>query len=247
MDISIIIATFNAAKTLKKCLDSIVPQLTDNVELVIVDGGSIDNTNDIIKSYGDKVAIHISEPDEGIYDAWNKGIKVSHGNWIMFIGADDVLLPNALNNYLSFISKIDNIDFISCKIKSIKEDGTFLQYTGKKWSYKRCRINMDVTHVGSLTNKKYFQRIGLFDSSYKICGDYDLLMRGGEGMRALFLDKVIAEMPIGGTSFSVKALKEQFKIKHKVGNVPLMFCLFIYVFQVFLFYTYTFRHTRKLW
>ena len=68
MKISIIIATWNAAKTLRRCLDSIVPQMTNQTELIIVDGGSEDETNDIIDSYGDCISVHLSEPDKGIYD-----------------------------------------------------------------------------------------------------------------------------------------------------------------------------------
>lgn len=82
LEISIVIATFNAAKTLERCLQSIVPQLTDATELVIVDGGSEDETLSIIKKYEQYVAYTVSEPDKGIYDAWNKGVKVAHGEWI---------------------------------------------------------------------------------------------------------------------------------------------------------------------
>lgn len=247
VNISIIIATWNAAMTLKRCLDSIVPQLTNQTELILVDGGSKDETNKIIESYGDKITIHISEKDEGIYDAWNKGIKLAKGKWIMFIGADDKLMPGALNFYLDYISKYNyiNYDFISCKIRSVKKDGTFLQLTGRCWSYKRCKYNMDVTHVASLTSRNYFERIGDFNTKYKICGDYELLMRGGNNLKALFADFIIAEMPIGGASFSVKALKEQFNIKHDVGKVSWLFCVLIYIYQLALFYTYTIRHSHN--
>lgn len=248
MKISIIIATWNAAKTLKRCLDSIVPQLTDETELILVDGGSKDDTNKIIDSYGDKVAVHISEPDKGIYDAWNKGVSKAKGDWVMFIGADDILLEGAIEYYLAYLNNISNaeVDFISCKIKSIIEDGTFLQYTGKLWNYTRCKINMDVTHVASLTSKKYFEKIGVFNIEYKICGDYELLMRGGKRMKAKFIDFPIAEMPIGGTSFSVKGLREQLLIKNRVGKIPLILCYFIFCIQLLLFYTYSIRHSGKL-
>lgn len=113
LEISIVIATFNAAKTLERCLQSIVPQLTDATELVIVDGGSEDETLSIIKKYEQYVAYTVSEPDKGIYDAWNKGVKVAHGEWIMFIGADDILLPNALTLYLTKTKKSVNIVSIS--------------------------------------------------------------------------------------------------------------------------------------
>lgn len=248
MKISIIIATWNAAKTLKRCLDSIVPQLTDETELILVDGGSKDDTNKIIDSYGDKVAVHISEPDKGIYDAWNKGVSKAKGDWVMFIGADDILLEGAIEYYLANLNYISNtdIDFISCKIKSITEDGNFLQYTGKLWNYTRCKINMDVTHVASLTSKKYFEKVGVFNIEYKICGDYELLMRGGKRMKAKFIDFPIAEMPIGGTSFSVKGLREQLLIKNRVGKMPFVFCYFIFCIQLLLFYTYSIRHSGKL-
>ena len=246
--ISIIIATYNAAKTLKRCLDSIAPQLTNETELILVDGGSKDDKNNIIDSYGDKIDVHISEPDKGIYDAWNKGLKKAHGDWIMFIGADDILLEGAIEYYLANLNYISNtdIDFISCKIKSITEDGKFLQYTGKLWNYTRCKINMDVTHVASLTSKKYFEKVGVFNIDYKICGDYELLMRGGKRMKAKFIDFPIAEMPIGGTSFSVKGLREQLLIKNRVGKMPLVFCYFIFCIQLLLFYTYSIRHSGKL-
>lgn len=246
--ISIIIATYNASRTLGRSLDSIIPQLTDETELILIDGASNDNTNNIIESYKNKIDVHISEPDKGIYDAWNKGLKEAHGDWIMFIGADDILLEGAIEYYLAYLNNISNteVDFISCKIKSITEDGTFLQYTGKLWNYTRCKINMDVTHVASLTSKKYFEKIGVFNIEYKICGDYELLMRGGKRMKAKFIDFPIAEMPIGGTSFSIKGLREQLLIKNRVGKIPLILCYFIFCIQLLLFYTYSIRHSGKL-
>lgn len=242
--ISIIIATYNAAKTLKRCLDSIVPQLTDETELIVVDGASNDATNDIISSYGNNIAVHISEPDQGIYDAWNKGIKKSTGEWLMFIGADDALTPNALNEYNRYLAmdEHNDLDFVSAKLKVIDDCGRFISYNGNIWNYKRCRRNMEVTHVASITNRKYFERIGLFNIQYKICGDYELLMRGGTEMKAGFVDSIIAIMTIGGVSFSVKGLKEMRVIRRVVGRMnPLENCL-IYLFQLLLFRTYFFRH-----
>lgn len=241
--ISIVIATWNASKTLRSCLDSIIPQLNDECELVIIDGGSKDETNEIIASYGEKVSYTISEKDKGIYDAWNKGVNAAKGQWILFIGADDRLAKDAIENYLKFIQTVPNdTDFISSKIDYVDENGKTLDITGKLWDYKRCRINMDVTHVASITNKNYFERIGLFNIDYKIVGDYELLMRGSKGMKAEFMDKVVATMAIGGASFSTKGLKEQFKVKRKVAHMPWILCAMIYCAQLFLFYTYKLRH-----
>lgn len=242
-EITIVIATWNAARTLATCLDSIIPQINDKTELVIIDGGSNDTTNEIITSYGNKVAYTTSERDKGIYDAWNKGVKVANGKWVLFIGADDRLADDAIANYLDYIRSIpSNIDFISSKINYVDETGKTLDIIGKKWNYNRCRINMDVTHVASLTSKKYFERIGLFNIDYRIVGDYELLMRGGKEMKAAFMDKVVATMSIGGVSFSVKGLKEQFKVKREVAKMPWLLCVFIYCAQLILFYTYKLRH-----
>lgn len=245
MKISIIIATWNAAKTLRTCLNSIVPQLNNEVELILVDGGSKDETNEIIDSYGDKVSVHISEPDKGIYDAWNKGVKVAKGDWVMFVGADDCLSQDAIDNYLKYIKNVPiDTDFISSKINYVDDKGKTIDVTGKLWNYNRCRINMDVTHVASLTNKNYFNRVGVFNTKYKIVGDYELLMRGGKDLKAAFMDKIVATMTIGGTSFSVKGLKEQFKVKRNVVRMPLLICVGIFLFQLFLFYTYKLRHKK---
>jgi len=243
--ISVVIATWNASKTLNKCLDSIVPQLTPECELIIIDGGSTDSTNNIISSYKDKISYTTSEKDRGIYDAWNKGINASKGQWILFIGADDILDPNAISNYINYINTIpDDVDFVSSKINYVDENGVTLDYTGKLWDYERCRINMDVTHVASLTNKKYFERVGVFNTDYKIVGDYELLMRGGKDMKPAFMDKVVATMTIGGASFSVKGLKEQFKVKRMVAKMPLLLCVIIFIVQLFLFYSYKIRHRK---
>ena len=89
MKISIIIATFNAELRLSRCLDSIISQKTEEIELLIIDGGSVDGTLKLIDSYKGCIDFVLTEKDNGIYDAWNKGIRQAKGEWIMFLGADD--------------------------------------------------------------------------------------------------------------------------------------------------------------
>ncbi len=224
MLISIIIATYNAYGSLRTCLDSIVPQLTSEVELVIIDGGSKDNTNDIIKSYGDKVSVHISEPDKGIYDAWNKGIKLCHGKWIMFIGADDILLPNAVNTYLKTIentANIDNYDYICAHNEYVNEEGKLLKVLGEEPQWRKMRKGMAAAHVASLHNKhNLFEIIGGYNLNFRICADYELLLRKKESLKYLFLDNHIARMKIGGMSFSTKAIVEAYNIRKLHNSLP---------------------------
>jgi len=222
-NISIVIATFNAAKTLKKCLDSIIPQLTDEIELILVDGGSKDSTNEIIDSYGDKIAVHVSEPDKGIYDAWNKGVKLAHGQWVAFVGADDVLLPSALNKYLDAIRNtldIENYDYICAYNEYADEKGNVLNILGGAPEWPIYRKRMNAAHVASLHNKKnLFEMLGGYDLSFKICADYELLLRKKDKLKYLFIPERIARMQIGGMSFSTRAIKETYRIRQKHRSV----------------------------
>ncbi len=223
--ISVIIATYNAGKTLNRCLNSISNQLNDNCELLIIDGGSRDNTLDIIKSYGNKVAYTVSEPDKGIYDAWNKGIKQATGDWLMFVGADDELLPGSINAYLNFIIKttaIDAYDYICAQNDYVDSNGRFLKKIGKAPSWRNMRKYMAAAHVGSLHNKRnLFEQVGLYDLNYHICADYELLLRKRNHLSYKFIEgETIARMQEGGMSMTSAALIETFKIRRKHKTLP---------------------------
>lgn len=231
MLISFIIATFNAESTLKRCLDSIVPQLTDECELILVDGGSKDGTNAIIDSYGDQVSVHISEPDWGIYDAWNKGVGHAQGRWVGFIGADDILLPNAIQIWLETIKNIpdiDSYDYICAHNEYADNDGHIIKVIGAPAIWDKMRKGMVAAHVASLHNKhKLFETIGGYDLQFHICADYDLLLRKRDQLKSLFVNQNIARMQTGGMSFSVKALKETYYIRrknHSLGSLENVFC-----------------------
>lgn len=224
MKISIIIATWNAAKTLRTCLDSIVPQLNKDVELILVDGGSKDETNEIIDSYGDKVSVHISEPDKGIYDAWNKGVKKAKGDWVMFIGADDILLPSAIDTYIQTINntpKIESYDYICAHNEYVDLKGKLLKILGGKPSWSAQRRKMVAAHVASLHNRQnLFNTIGGYNLDFKICADYELLLRKKQNLRYLFIDAKIARMKVGGMSFSTRAIVEAYKIRKLHKALP---------------------------
>lgn len=224
--ISIIIATYNAAKTLRTCLDSIVPQLTEETELIIVDGKSKDETNAIIDSYGSKVKVHISEPDKGIYDAWNKGVRVAQGEWVMFVGADDVLLSNALDEYLKVIHATVNIskyDYICANNEHVDMRGKLLKIIGSAPKWSKMRRGMTAAHVASLHNRhNLFETIGGYNLDFKICADYELLLRKKQKLRYLFIPVHIARMKVGGMSFSTKAIIEAYKIRKLHHSLPLI-------------------------
>lgn len=243
MIFSIIIATYNAENVLPVTLNSLREQTYKNFELIIIDGNSKDSTNNIITSNQDIVTLWLSEPDNGIYDAWNKGIKIAKGEWICFIGAGDVLAKDALEKYRDFILKLqDNVDYISAKVARTTENNIYTSDLGEPYIWKNFKKKMNVAHVGSLHNKNLFKEIGLYNTEYKIAADYELLLRKKDKLKAAFMNYIIGTMPIGGISFSVKALKEAAKAKKKTGHISIFSISYHYIIEYILLKTYRIRH-----
>lgn len=203
MKVSIVIATYNADKVLERALKSVIPNRP--FELILIDGGSRDNTLSIIKKYADQITYWISEKDNGIYDAWNKGVKVAKGDWIMFLGADDALVPDAIQQYEKFLTEnggSKHLQFVSSKIQMVNEEGRFLRVKGWPWEWPLFLRDMTVAHPGSLHSAALFEKYGLFDSSYKSAGDFEFLLRPKGQLSAGFLPYVTALVQDGGMSDS---------------------------------------------
>lgn len=244
--ISIVIATYNAVETIECCLDSIVPQITNECELIIIDGFSKDDTIERIKHYQNYISFWSSEPDKGIYDAWNKGINVATGQWVAFIGADDILLPDAIHSYLNVIKttpNIDSYDYICAHNEYVDVEGKLLKLIGDEPKWSSMRKYMVAAHVASLHNKKrLFDTVGLYDNEhFKICADYELLMRKKDSLRSLVIPAHIARMKTGGMSFSTKAIKETYQIRKKHKSVSGLHNLFLYFRDLFAFKFFIFR------
>ena len=123
--ITIVTATYNAGRTLETCIKSVLSQKADDIEYIIVDGASTDNTVSIVEKYKSDIDIFISEPDKGVYDAWNKALRVCHGEWIVFLGADDYYAEGSLDKYIHFIEShdVDNVDIIAARGVLVNENG----------------------------------------------------------------------------------------------------------------------------
>lgn len=235
--ISIIIATYNAAKTIQNCLASILIQKNDLIEIIIIDGNSQDGTQALIDLHIDKIDYFVSEKDAGIYDAWNKGIRKTKGEWILFIGADDALEPDAINTIIKFINENDTaeIDYISGKIMYLDQYGQLIKVLGVPWRWDQFRHTMQVAHVASLHKRTLFEEIGLFNTQFRICGDYELLLRKQERLKCLYLDECVARMTTGGASYSMNALWEAHQIRKLHSRLTIPSLAFIYAWQVLLF------------
>ena len=170
--ISVIIVTYNAAKTLRFAIDSVVSQNYQNIEMLIIDGGSKDGSVEIVKNYGSRIAYFVSEKDGGIYDAMNKGIVAAKGEWVFFLGADDILTTtDCIQDFFSQ-QEISNSDFLygDVMLKSNKK------ILGGSRTYREL-IDRNICHQAIFYKKTVFTIEGLYDLQYKILADYDMNLR----------------------------------------------------------------------
>ncbi len=203
--ISIITASYNSSKTIEDTLISVLNQTYLEFEYIIIDGNSTDETLKIIEAYKPKFKEKkilfkvVSESDEGIYDAWNKGIMIAKGKWIGFLGSDDRYYENALKAYALLANMNNKIDYISSKVEVVSNKKVMKTIVGQ-WKWKTFKKYMNVAHVGSLHSSEYFKKYGLFNIDYKIAGDYEMLLRANDSLNYLFLDEITVEMDMGGIS-----------------------------------------------
>lgn len=219
---SVITASFNSERTISKTIESMLNQTYANFEYIIIDGNSKDSTLDIIKSFEPKFKEKnitykfISEPDRGIYDAWNKGIKLSSGEWISFLGSDDLYINNALLNYNEILQSSNNINFICSKIEIVDENWNKLKIYGEPFSKEKLNRKMSFAQVGAFHRKDLFSLVGDFDVNYKIVGDFDFYLRAKEIISPQFTPLCSAKMMNTGISNQAyKALKEAYELKNK--------------------------------
>lgn len=210
--ISIVTAVYNGGRLLQSLINSIKEQESKNFEFIIIDGDSKDNTLEVIKANEAYINQWVSEPDRGIYDAWNKGVARATGNWIMFLGCDDQLRPDAIARYEAFIATLtDDVEYISSRMQMVDEQGQLIRIKGWGWEWPRFLEEMTVAHPGSLHSRKFFEKYGIFDPSYRIVGDYELLLRAKGNLKSAFMDHITVHMQEGGASDSFAAVKEHYR------------------------------------
>jgi glycosyltransferase involved in cell wall biosynthesis len=203
-DIAIIIAVYNGAAVINHCLQSIRMQSLRPREVIVVDGNSSDGTQDLVRDNGDIVTTLISEPDGGIYDAWNKGIAKASAEWVMFLGSDDILAQtDTLKSLASFAAREASASaLVYGQVEYVDSHGELVERLGDEWSKLRNRMNfeMSLPHPGLLHRRSLFLTHGCFDTSYRIAGDYDLIRRIIKTGDPSFFPGVIVRAGVGGVS-----------------------------------------------
>lgn len=203
--ISIIIAVYNGAKTLQQCIDSVAQQSYPNKELIIIDGGSRDGTVGLLEANNNKINFWISEPDRGIYNAWNKGLAQASGEWVCFLGADDFFWDNeALERMSVALQNVPpDVRLAYSRIMLFTVDGKQLFPVGEPWEKMKTlfKQGMCLPHQGVMHRRNLFEQNGNFDESFRIGGDYELMLRELKSAEAKFIPDIIAvAMRQGGLS-----------------------------------------------
>jgi hypothetical protein len=193
--ISIVVATFNTLTTLQQCIDSVARQTYPHKELIIIDGGSTDGTVEVLKSNHQQISYWISEPDRGIYHAWNKALSRATGEWICFLGADDHLWDeHVLTRMAEQLGKVPtSISIVYGQIMLLNSRGEQLHAIGDPWGRlkQQFRKSMCIPHPGMMHRRSLFERHGGFDESFGIAGDYELLLRELMTAEAMFVQDLV--------------------------------------------------------
>lgn len=197
---SIIIPTYNSGKTLLACLESIFNQSFRNFEVIIVDGVSIDNTSFIVKTFKEiNSSIHwVSEKDNGIYDAMNKGVKMAKGEWVYFLGSDDTLFDkDVLLKIKNKISEHGKAHVLYGNVINKFHNNVF----DGEYNMDKLLIQ-NICQQAIFIKRLIFAQIGFFNQKYKTCADWDHNMRWffSEKIVKIYIDIIIANYAAGGFS-----------------------------------------------
>lgn len=168
--VSIIIPSYNCIQTIEKALQSAIAQEQVDKEIIVIDGGSTDGTIEILKKYETHIDYWVSEPDGGVYDAYNKGIDLALGDWLYFLGADDWLFSTDVLKKVFFRKPEGKMVY-----GNVYFGDQMLLYDGKFEKNKLMRKN--ICHQAAFYHRDVFLLLGKYDISYRICADWILNMK----------------------------------------------------------------------
>lgn len=203
--ISIVTAVYNNLATIATSIDSTLNQTYKNIELVVIDGGSTDGTLELLKSYGKKIHTLISEPDKGIYDALNKGVKYATGDIIGFMHSDDLFQDKDTLKRVAKAFETKKIDSVYGDLVYVnKEDTDQIVRYWKSGDYCRKKLARGwmPPHPTFYMKRSCYEKFGGFTLDYKIAADYDSMLRylGRHNVTTHYIPEVLVRMRVGGAS-----------------------------------------------
>ena len=206
MKISIITISFNSVKTILETIQSVQTQTYKNIEYIIKDGGSNDGTIEVINQYLGQLSLVISEPDKGIYDAMNKGIRMASGDIIGILNSDDIYVDaNVLSDVIQQFNSNKKLDILYGDLIYVKKNDT--SKVVRKWKSKPYFKNFFEygnvpPHPTIFVKKNIYQEAGLFDIQYKLAADYEFMLRVFKkyNYESKYINRVMVKMRMGGAT-----------------------------------------------
>ncbi|MCF8428606.1 MAG: glycosyltransferase [Bacteroidia bacterium] len=222
--ISLITVTFNAEQLLAQTWQSAMNQTYQNFELILIDGGSSDNTLQVAKKFENKIGTIISEPDKGIYDAMNKGIKAAKGEWVYFLNAGDSFYNNEVLASIFENKNQEDFELIYGKVQTINEPTGVNYINGKKVTFSDFFSHYPICHQATFTHVKAFKKIGFYNINYKLVSDntWFALFFKNQANKAIFIDKIIAFYDIQGATYQKRMQGYKEYIHFGWNNFPLL-------------------------
>ena len=203
MKISIITITYNSEKTLPRALDSVQSQSYGEIEHIIVDGASTDGTKAMIEAYAKthQNVRWISEPDEGIYNALNKGIRMATGDVIGFLHSDDVFFsPDSVAQIAAAFAD-ETVDVVYGDLQYCNGDKVTRRWVSNAFDPKTLKFGWMPPHPTVYVRKKVYEEVGPYDEWFRISADYDMILRiFTAGYKSQYIPVVLVSMETGGAS-----------------------------------------------
>jgi glycosyltransferase involved in cell wall biosynthesis len=216
MNITVITVCYNAAATIADTLDSVAMQDHGAIEYIVIDGGSTDATLDIIRGHRIKVAHLVSEPDRGLYDAMNKGLRLATGDYIGFLHADDVYAAPEVLSRISAEAEASGADVLAGDVDMVSATDLsriVRRYQARTFNIGRLRQGDMPPHPGLYISHPAYRAVGEYDLQYRLSADFDLVVRllHGHKRSLKVLNFVVVNMRLGGASSGPRALWNMYK------------------------------------
>jgi glycosyltransferase involved in cell wall biosynthesis len=232
--VSIITVVRNGQDTIATTIESVTNQSYDNIEYVVIDGLSTDNTNHIIDSYKDRISYYISEADKGIADAWNKGIAACTGDLICILNSGDTLPVNYVDNVVKHVP-IDRAIFAypSC-VKKINDSGKVIATIKQNFNQPHFTTGIGILHPGCFVTRKAMDLVGKFSLQYRIAIDSDWIFRCYRANVTFQKLDADCEMLAGGVSgvSNLAAYGEYLQAMRNSGSSPLQVYTSMFVMSI---------------
>lgn len=209
MKISIITIVYNRKNCIADCIQSVLDQTYHDIEHIIIDGGSTDGTQEVIEKYRDKIAFYLSEKDEGVFDAYNKGIRNATGDVIGVLNSDDFFFEPETIEKIAEAFSFSGADLVYAKGLFVdKEDLSKIKrkYPSKSFRKSYLSYGWIPLHTTIFVRREIFSNYGLYNHGYKIASDYEISLRWfkNDHIKKFFLNEWVVKMRLGGLSTSAR-------------------------------------------